>query len=537
MRTIFNGGIRRQLSLLAALLTISPTLRAHNKPVHQDITDLAYHVMLAVKSGTVNPPPPPGVSAAEWTSFLNTMKQVPDRYKTRPTALPNSVMGSCSQAPFYIDSSWAATKPAGSIPYAVSTDFIVGSDCGIRYGYEPGGFYNSVNAAGAFTNARWDYTGTVIGFWAASVDDEFDDTHLWHKPNLAGGQGNVWDTVNDVGNMAIAPVIFPFVCMWELLQGNLDCLGATADAADEANKMDDLNGLIPGVGDISGEDYVGMWHHIKMLGAASDEFDDIQGMLLEDAGAWNEIDPFDLLMLTGADAAGIAVNYGDSKGPKRYQVTGANDGMADTQTRSEGEWQFLTIAHTPFEPIDNLALYGWKIFRDEAPHSLKYLGWPMHALQDAAVPQHVAGTAAWGHRPFEEAYQRTWARLRYLADASAPADENAQRAQAAGILSEAFHYYKFIQQWRSSHPSQPKDIPIRELVTRVAQKTADYAMNRQSSYDWPYNTIISTNFAGNPESAIPYYTSNPNHVMLNQPLINSGTGATLAFLMAASDLF
>jgi hypothetical protein len=254
-----------------------------------------------------------------------------------------------------------------------------------------------------------------------------------------------------------------------------------------------------------------MWHHIKMLGSASDEFDDIQGFLMEDAGAWNEIDPFDLGMMVGADALRVALNYGDSKGPKRYEITGANDGMADTDTRSEGEWQFVTIAHTPFEPIDNLAFYGWKIFRDESAHSLKYLGWPLHALQDAAVPMHAAGSAAWGHRPLRTPTKERGAGCATLA-MPRPPPTSMHEISGNRDSDRAFHYYQFIKQWRSSHPTQPKDIPVRELVTMVAQKTADYAC-RQDNYDWPFNTIISTNYASNKgiRHSVLHRQSQPRH--------------------------
>jgi hypothetical protein len=539
MRKYISGGIRRQLALVTALLTLAPSLPAHNKVVHQDLTDLAYMVMLAVKQGTVNPPPPPGVSAGEWGSFLNAMKQTPDRYRARPTALPNAITGACAFQPGNVGSTWASQPTAGTIPFAVSTDYIVGFDCGVRYNYQPGGFYNTVNMGGSLgaVAGKRDYTGTVLGFWAAAVDDEFDDTHLWHKPTLAGGQGNMWDTVNDIGNAAIAPVLFPFVCIWSLFQGNFDCLGATADAADEANKMDDLNGLIPGVGDISGEDYVGVWHHIKVLGTASNEFDNDQGLLMDEAGAWNEVDPFDLLAMAGADLGGIALDYDESNGPKRYEITGAADGHPNSVDRSMGEWQFLTTAHLPHSPVDNLAYYGWKKFRDESAHSLKYLGWPLHALQDASVPMHVAGSSAWGHRPYEEAFDKTWARLRYLGDDSTAADVNAQRAQATAILNSAFHYYKFIQDWRVSHPGQSKDVPIRDLVTKVAKATGDYSMSRQDTYNWPFSTWASTQYMADSQAGINHYTSIPNHVSLNQPLINGGAGATLAFLVASSDIF
>ena len=45
---------------------------------------------------------------------------------------------------------------------------------------------------------------------------------------------------------------------------------ATSDLADGANPLDEIDGLIPGVGDISGTDWTGVWHHINLFPQAAD---------------------------------------------------------------------------------------------------------------------------------------------------------------------------------------------------------------------------------------------------------------------------
>ena len=66
----------------------------------------------------------------------------------------------------------------------------------------------------------------------------------------------------------------------------------------------------------------------------------------------------------------------------------------DRVRRDKADWQFTTIAHTPFEPVNNMAWFGWTHFRDEQIHPVRMLGWPLHAIGDATVPHHVTGTSA-----------------------------------------------------------------------------------------------------------------------------------------------
>lgn len=80
-------------------------------------------------------------------------------------------------------------------------------------------------------------------------------------------------------------VLLPFVCFIHCIFGDCeDCDQEAGNIADKGNPLDDLEGLLPGVGDISGSDWVGMWHHIKVSVPASNEFDNHQGLLFEEGG-------------------------------------------------------------------------------------------------------------------------------------------------------------------------------------------------------------------------------------------------------------
>jgi hypothetical protein len=369
----------------------------------------------------------------------------------------------------------------------------------------------------------------VLGFWAASVDDEFDDTHLWFRPTSAYGVGAVNDFVNDATNYGLAVLLAPVVCLVDLFSGDpAGCLGKSVDIADKANPIDDLEGMIPGVGNISGADFVGMWHHIKIMGPATNEFDDHQGLSLDAAGPTPLMDPLDMVEVAIADATGLSLNFNASNGPKRYEVPHGNDAHTDTVTRSMGKWQYSTVAHTPFEPLDNLAFFGWKNYRDGVLHSVKFLGWPLHALGDATVPMHVAGTPAWGHRPFEDAQEQLWPAL-----VGRDSGNSLNQRRVEVVLAAAFKWRKFILDWRAAHPGQSLDIPVRDLVTEVAKKTA---ANSPVNDTWPFNAGASTAYLVTKDAATAVYANRPDAVTRYQPMLQEGIAATVAFLMSAAEV-
>jgi hypothetical protein len=58
------------------------------------------------------------------------------------------------------------------------------------------------------------------------------------------------------------------------------------------------------------------------------------------------------------------------------------------------------IPYSVFMPVDNLARYWYKQF--ESSRVPQYLGYVMHAIQDASVPHHAAGCLGNWHRKYEE---------------------------------------------------------------------------------------------------------------------------------------
>src|SRR5262249_15587382 len=178
-----------------------------------------------------------------------------------------------------------------------------------------------------------------------------------------------------------------------------------------------LDGIAPGFGNLYGDNYTGMSHHIQMVGGGENDYDDHQGLFLSHAGPFATMDAVDLAAMTLSDLAGISIYYDGSDSPKRYESKGG-DGLPATSHRSKAQWQFTTAAHTQMERVDNVAQWGWNNYSDpKGKHPVEALGFPLHAIGDATVPMHAAGTPAWGHRPYEDGMDQIWSKLR-LEDAT-----------------------------------------------------------------------------------------------------------------------
>jgi len=385
-----------------------------------------------------------------------------------------------------------------------------------------------------------------LSFAASEPDYHIDDVHLFTKLSNAGGQS--WlDKAADTGIKGGAGIILiPFICAG-LCIGDLfglsdcdDCLDKAKEFGNKVPTPSDLKNLIPGFGDDTSEEYVGLWHFINMSDSPviDNDYDDHQGILYERAGPFGVPGSVDILIMVGSDLVGKSVNGEKSDGVKRYQMTQANDFFFDgdsysnTIFRSNFEWEKYSLGHTVFSSVDNFALWGWRDFRNNIdPNSenrfLK-LGYSLHALGDATVPMHVTGTTSWGHRAYEDAQEKLW-------------DEINSKMSDKAILIQAFKYRQQIQNWRADGHSG--DIPMRHLVRTVAQNTYDYSMLKQLSTTnfWPFKDEASLQFLIGKASdtikndAVDMYKNFPNAVGLVNPLMEDGVAAELAVLMSAPE--
>ncbi|MBA2306323.1 MAG: hypothetical protein H0W08_27345 [Acidobacteria bacterium] len=493
------------------------------------MTDLAFQIMLAIAKGDPRfTARPEGVTPAEWTAFLSAVTTAVPRLRRMPTVLPART-SVCIQAvdggSNTVNSGWSTTS-LGKVQHAVASSYLTNTfDCGVGYNYTPGGVYDAINPAGSR-----DFSGTVLGLWAGRPDDEVDDTHLEIRPTNALGLGFLKDAINDLINKGLAILLIPFVCLVECIFGGCGgCAGDASDLADGANPLDEIDGLIPGIGDISGTDWTGVWHHINLFPQASNEFDNHQGLLSEEAFG-GVPDPLEILLMAVSDAAGLSVNPDDSQGVHRYQIADAGDGHPDSKLRDDEDWLITTWVHVPFSPVDNLAQYGWSEFKKDTTRGARFLGWPLHAIGDATVPMHVTATSGWGHRPYEDAYDNLWPKLRRQGEPS-------EVRFAREALGSAVHWRKLILDWRGAHPKSSTDIPVRELVTAVAQRTFDRSMKLQATLgNWPFNQFMSSTYLVAKDTAIGFYRDRSDAVALGSPAAHDGVGATIAFLVSISEI-
>jgi hypothetical protein len=243
------------------------------------------------------------------------------------------------------------------------------------------------------------------------------------------------------------------------------------------------------------------------------------------------MDALDLVLMAVFDATGLSVNYDESDGVHQYQVRSPADGLPATRMRDKSQWQFTTVAHTAFEPVDNLAEYGWRRYFDLPAHQISDLAWPLHAIGDATVPMHVVATSAWGHRPYEDSQESIWTAVR-LQDAS----EREQMLFIARVMQRAFFWNNRIEAWRAAHGNS-QDVPVRAIVSELAANTHAYSMQMQSQTGgaWPFSGSASTAYLLEPSLTTKLYAALPGAPGLARPLLEDGLGAIIALLVGAAD--
>lgn len=522
------------LAWVSVMYQVSP-LWAHNAAVHQSMTDFSYQVMRLVAQQT---PPErlvtqndPQIDPAAWEAYLAAIRAAVPKLRKLPAGLPAQKSSRCFPPPSTEPPpDWAVNLTLGALPYAVKANYITGSafDCGANPAYtaEP--------MMAMFGDGSNDLAGPALGFWAQHIDDETDDFHGEIKPLNAAGLGYLKDKLSDAAELGLLLALVPFICLGNCLFGAFgdcdDCIDQAKQAAQDGNPINNIESLLPGFGDFTGSTYTGLWHFINQRPGASNYYDDRQGMLYEEAGPFGVPGAVDVAITILADAIGLTMNGSDSLGTTRYQISGANDGHPNTSPiRGSSDFEVTTIGHVAFEPLDNLGYYGWKKFRDDATHSAHWLAWPLHALGDATVPMHVAGTTSWGHRPYEDAADRLFPKL--VARASAIGQLLAARA----TLLRGFEWYTFIQNWRKDH--QSSDVPVRALVTALAQKTYAYAIGQGvPGFSWPFVDHRSVEYIIGQETPTLEYMADANAVARGQSLLHDGMGATIAFLASTGEV-
>ena len=554
-----NGIRRRYRSLLVALLALgalfgASSAWAHNASVHRDMTERAWEIMTGLARDQLDAPSDPATLA-----LAAAAKSAIRKLQGLPAGLPPPKQTQCADLDlirrFGSSPNWGVSTAdfgqltLGAVPFPISLTYLTGNDCGIDPDWAPGAFFDSINSPRSPLGQ--DLTGVVLGFWAHQPDDEADDWHIFFRAPNVTGLSVIKSYIDGVLGAGAATVWIPLRCALKCIGAFLGIGGSCKQCLDEAiaeaqgvahDGVAAIDGLAPGFGDhTSLALYTGMGHHINVappLGLPGPwklnpaAYDDRPGLLVENAGPIGVPDPVEFATMGLADGLGMTVHYDPSRGPKRYEIRNRGDAHPDSVARGENDWQFLSFVHTPFTPIDNLARAGWDDFRGEPARHVRDLGWALHAFGDAIVPMHVAGTFGWGHRPYEDAFEQRFPG--YLNTK----DPVAAKLQALDIVRRATAWRQFILDWRAQNPTNPNDIPLRDIITRLAQFTWGRVFG-PAVLVWPFNVTMSSQYLGpvvGKGIAIGYYELAPGADAVNRDLTAEGIAAEMAFIISAAEV-
>jgi hypothetical protein len=227
MKRFWRARAQSATALLSIVLACQP-VQAHNSAVHQDLTDMAYEIMRGIETGKIVPAKPANVAQADWDNFLAAIKAAPGKLRQLPTGLPNPKQAVCPEVFYGVSNNPGPGWSQGlmkDVPFPVAYDYTVSKTCGVRFRYTadgkfdgvwaPEGWYSSIismpDPGDRGRGGKPDYTGNVLGLWAANVDNEFDDSHIWARPTSAGGTAIVKSFTDELfGILALTlPVLAP----------------------------------------------------------------------------------------------------------------------------------------------------------------------------------------------------------------------------------------------------------------------------------------------------------------------------------------
>jgi len=563
------------VSIAAGLAALAPSgdARAYNGQTHQQMTDYAYETMRAVANAGNGGPVAPALTATlerikkeqpALTGFFADIGKAVPKLGALPSALPDKSVG-CSDpgAPLMLTNAaspdWnigsfgsLANVPMSKVAFPITTEFVTNAgDCDIDIDWAPGGIFDVSNPGSGATPraifASRDHTGTTLGFWAESPDDELDD---WHMQSPYATEVDIVKTLVETEFAVAATTFISMGCLFVCIAAPPACASCVQAGAGAVEGGVEAIDSIPDLSDWKDGMFTGMGHHIDMKPPSPANlamFDDRHGYFMDDPGPFHAKDSFESLVGAMGDLFALHVLHDASLGPKNYEIAlpGSGDFRPNTLHRSSNAWEAHSFPHTQFTPVDNLAMFGWQQFeaRDATSGSFpapgvaaspssaaKRFGWPLHAIGDATVPMHVTNTAGWGHRPYEDAVQA------FMQDPTNPLlsqnDPAAQASIVGTILQRAFQMRASIVTWRAAHPALVNEVPVRDIVSSVAQATFQKAMAQSGTI---FSPDASLDYLLDKTSATAAFESSSLRPVYLDSMID-GIAAEIAFLTSAAEV-
>jgi hypothetical protein len=530
---------RRVIAVAASAITLLGPLqaRAYNFTTHSRMTELAVRTMSLEDPGT----PPSPADAALYQEFLDQLAAAPAKLAilksglptSRPNASLNPVGDDGSESyPFpqkvpktcpirdnpdpnkqeHLDLNKAGQIPIHELHYFPQRN---ASPCGLVPATD--------NDDGQPENLR--VLELVLGWHAGSVDDNFDDTVLWHRPANAAQFGLISEAASLVFELALGSVALPYVCIYEAVFGDGCDIDDSFELARSINVVDYLQGWIPGVGDVRGLLFNGIWHFID-TDAIVNRFNTPRGTWLPEAGPVVFGVPkgpgaVDVAIIAATELSGLSLNAGLADGDNQY-------GQFDNVHRGAPLWQAHSFGLLEWSSLNNLAKYGWTRYKEQRGTDASGLAWPLHALGDAVQPHHIVGTTAYGHQAYEDFVGHN--------ESLFFRDGPEQTTELAHIRTIAFQHWKLFS--NGAHD----DIDIDALVRTVAVETR-LVIGSRGEWIWrdEASTLAATSkLPGGLEAGAraaeleyevlirPFFTDD---VRL---LLENGAGAILAVLLVAA---
>ena len=524
------------LLILALLMQPLSHANAYNQDTHALLADYAWQVLLTVDvvSRNAAPQDQPFQSLTISTDFAGRVNQAVRKIHALPANLPKPKDSRCADpalinelgtnSPNWQNGGDFFNMKLVTVHFPIAIDYETGNDCGIQLKWSPGPAYAQIN--------KHDHTGTVLGYWAQYPDTLVDDFHVGIKPTSVVGLSALKEGLVAAAAVPAATVWVTVKCGWKCIKSLVtfspgDCAKCCKDAIDEGTNashdvVSGLDSLVPIIGDIKSDFLIGMSHHIN-IPLDNTDYDDISGLLITRAGPVGVPGSLELAATAVADVLGATVRFDDSAAPKNYEVANAHDGSAISRHRDAADWEFLPFPHIPMTPVDNLAWYGDGQYGMPPGRHTKFLGFVLHAIADASVPMHVVGAFGWGHRPYEDAVTVLHPSLLVGQLQSEPARLNTI------LLPRAEAYYKIIADWRIANPTRASEVPVRALVTAVAQQTWAIAQSNPAVF----NDALSLLYLASSDTATLVYTGE-NATM--RRLVDEAVAASIAFLTATGEV-
>jgi hypothetical protein len=535
------------VALLTAIIAVPSPALAHNESVHQRMTDYAYHVMLAAKAHREGGDMPeslrallqrleqeqPGMrrfyaAAVDSVRRLKAMKSGLPADDT-PCLTPGLIAQVGGGAP-----NWQL--PAGTaiitdarmedVRLPVTKDYGYGTAvCGLDEGWAPSGVLAAVNPGIWLTR---DHTGTTLGYWSAAPDKEVKDwvlrsttLEVIQHPAVVSAIG-AGTTVAVSVVCAIACGLFPIACAL----CPAVAVGAGVVVIDEITSID--------ADSLESEDYVGFGHFIDMkpTSAASTFFDEKPAKFMERAGPAGVADPTESIVIALFHLLGVHVNHDESLAPKNYEILQGSSGgpgpdfHQNTTDRAPSAWESPKLPNLQLTAVDNLGMFGYieaKAARGTTKEAYR-LGWPLHAIGDAAVPMHAVGASGYGHRPYEDAVDMVYDNL------VGSSVTTASLSTVTQVLVRGLKWRTFIQNWRAAHGGTT-EVPVRDLITAVAN-TARQKATAQPSVFKPERSL---QYIVDEDGATAAY-DNPAMAAIQRDLLIEAIAAEMAFLVSVTEV-